>query len=130
MEFTARIAKVGNTAEFSICKRASDSEACVPQFTHEVTDLAAAAPFLNSGNAHLFFGNGSGSYAYTKVTILPGPANASASSTESNADSGGGSIDAPSQRGGGGGAIDALFLVLLAQLALAGALRRRGGLGQ
>ena len=73
-EFTARLTKVGNSIEFSICKRASDSEPCEPQFSHEVTDLAAAAPFLNSGNAHLFFGNGSGSYGFTKATITPGPA--------------------------------------------------------
>jgi len=124
-EFTARITKVGNTAEFSICKRASDSDVCEPQFSHLVTDLAAAAPFLNSGNSYLFFGNGSGSYGYTKATISPGPANdsVSISGSERGADSGG-SMDAPSRRGGGG-TMDALFLVLLAQLAFAGARRRR-----
>jgi hypothetical protein len=129
-EFTARIAKVGNNAYFIICKRASDSEACVPQFGIAY-DLAVQAPFLNSGDAHLFFGNGSGSYEYTRATIYPGPVNASASAsasasgTEINADSGGGSIDAPSQRAGGGGTMDALFVALLAQLAFTAALRRR-----
>ena len=39
------------------------------------------------------------------------------------------SISTSSERGGGG-AMDALFLVLLAQLAFAGALRRRSGPGQ
>ena len=124
-EFTARITKVGNTIEFSICKRASESEPCEPQFSHEVTDLSAAAPFLNSDNSHLFFGNGSGSYVFTKATISPGPANDSGS--ERDVDSGGGSVDALSRRGGGGGTMDAVFLVLLAQLAFAGALRRRSG---
>jgi hypothetical protein len=105
----------------------------VPQFSHEVLDVAAAAPFLNSGNSYLFFGNGSGSYGYTKATISPTPANASASpsasvtGSEPGAD-GGGSMDAPSPRGGG--AMDALFLVLLAPLAFAGALRRRSSLRQ
>ena len=122
-EFTARLTKVGNSIEFSICKRASDSEPCEPQFSHEVPDLAAAAPFLNSGNAHLFFGNGSGSYGFTKATITPGPA--IDSDSERGADSGGTSNAALSRRGGGGGTMDALFLVLLAQLAFAGALRRR-----
>jgi hypothetical protein len=40
------------------------------------------------------------------------------------------SSSASSERKGGGGAMDALFLVLLAQLALAGALRRRSRRGQ
>ena len=124
-EFTARITKVGNAAEFSICKRASDSEDCVPQFSHQVSDLAAAAPYLNSGNSYLFFGNGSGSYGFTKATISPAPANASASPSASKpgTDGGGGSMDAPSRRGGG--TMDALFLVVLAQLAFAGARHRR-----
>jgi len=129
-EFTARITKVGNTIKFSICKCPSDSTPCEPEFFNEIPDVSAAAPFLISGNTYLFFGNGSGSYLFTKATIAPGPANVSASGTESNADSGSGPIDAPSQRGGGGGAIDALLLVLLAQLAFAGALRRHSGTGQ
>ena len=49
-----------------------------------------AAPFLNSGNSYLFFGNGSGSYGYTKATIS-GPASDSISTSDSarDADSGG-----------------------------------------
>ena len=49
-------------------------------------------------------------------------ASASVTGSEPGAD-GGGSMDAPSPRGGG--AMDPLFVVLLAQLAFAGVLRRR-----
>ena len=123
-EFTARIAKVGNAIELSICKRVADPDGCEPQFSHEVLDVAAAAPFLDSGNSYLFFGNGSGSYVFTKATVLPGPANDSISGSARDSDSGGGSSDATSQRGGGG-AMDLLLLASLAQLAFAAALRRR-----
>jgi hypothetical protein len=124
-EFTARIAKVGNTIKFSICKCPSDSEPCEPEFFDEILDLATAAPFLTSGNTYLLLGNGSGSYVYTKATILPGPANVSISGgvTERVAD-GAGSM-AASSRSGGGGTMDALLLGLLAQFAFAAALRRR-----
>jgi hypothetical protein len=39
-EFTARIAKVGNAIELSICKRVADPDGCEPQFSHEVLDVA------------------------------------------------------------------------------------------
>jgi hypothetical protein len=128
-EFTARITKVGNTIEFSILKCPSDSEPCELQFSHEVLDVSAAAPFLSSGNTYLLLGNGSGSYVFTKATISTGPANdsisgsangtaaATASGSERNVDSGGGSIDA-------------LFAALLAQLVFARALRRRSARGK
>ena len=127
-EFTARLTKVGNTIEFSICRPAADSGPCEPQFSDEILDLSAAAPFLGSGDAYLFFGNGSASYAYTKATILPGQADdsISASSSERDTDNGGGgSTDALSRRNAGGGSMDALLMILLAPLAFAAALRRR-----
>ena len=111
-EFTVQITKVGNTLEFGICQRPSDSGPCEPELLDQIPDLSAAAPFLSSGNTYLFFGNGSGSYAFTRVTIFPTAANDSVSGSESNGDSGGGSIDA-------------LLALLLAHFAFARALRRR-----
>jgi hypothetical protein len=129
-EFTARIAKVGNTIKFSIfniCTCPSDAEICEPDFSHEILDVSAAAPFLSTGNTYLLLGNGSGSYVFTKATITSGAANdsisgsasgtATASSSERSVDSGGGSIDV-------------FFAALLAQLVFARALRRRGAHGQ
>ena len=132
-EFTARIAKVGNTIEFSIfnvCTCPSDSEICGPGFFHEILDVSAAAPFLSSGNTYLFLGNGSGSYVFTDATISAAPANDSISGSASGTATASGVAAASSSErkvDGGGGSIDALFAALLAQLALACALRRRRG---
>jgi hypothetical protein len=133
-EFTARIAKVGNTIKFSIfniCTCPSDSELCWPDFSHEILDVSAAAPFLSSGNTYLLLGNGSGSYVFTKATITEGPANdsisgsASGSTTATGAASGSATAtNSEPNVDGGGGSIDAFCLAVLALLAVAGARRR------
>ena len=134
-EFTARIAKVGNTIKFSILKCPSDSEPCELQFSHEVLDVSAAAPFLSSGNTYLLLGNGSGSYVFTKATISAGSANDSISGSANGTAAATASGSATASSGernvdSGGGSIDALFAALLALLAFARALRRRGTHGQ
>jgi hypothetical protein len=130
-EFTARIAKVGNTIEFSICTCPSDSEPCEPEFFDKILDVSAAAPFLSSGNTYLLLGNGSGSYVFTKATISAGSANDSISGSANGtatASASGSATASSSERNvdSGGGSIDALFAAMLALLAFARALRRRG----
>jgi hypothetical protein len=74
-DYTARISKVGDSIELSICEltpkrsKSRDSK-CEPQFSHSLADIAIAAPFLGAGNTFLFFGNGSGSYSYTRAKVV------------------------------------------------------------
>ena len=71
--FTARITKIGNSIRFRICENPSQGTApwtvCEREFSREIDDLAAVAPFLGNGNSFLFFGNGSASYSYERVAL-------------------------------------------------------------
>jgi hypothetical protein len=78
-QYTARISKAGESLEFSICEFApkrtnspNSTRRCEPQFSHSISDISLAAPFLSIGNSYLFFGNGSGSYSYTKAKVFVG----------------------------------------------------------
>lgn len=61
-QYTARITKIGNRADFSISGGGGT-------ITGSVADIAALAPFLTASNTRLFMGNNYGSMAYTSATL-------------------------------------------------------------
>lgn len=42
-----------------------------PEISHTIANISKAAPFLNSENTYLFFGNASSSYAFDDMIVVP-----------------------------------------------------------